>query len=138
MNKSCFFDSNILIYAMSDDYPKNQIVQELLNTHHVVISTRVINEFCNVMIKKRYVDFDKLTYIISAFANDYDILTVDTKLAIHALNIKAKYHHSYWDSLMIACALQSNTPILYSEDMHHNHIIENKLTIINPFYKENP
>lgn len=138
MNKSCFFDSNILIYAMSDDYPKNQIAQELLNTHHVVISTQVLNEFCNVMIKKRYVDFDKLTYIISAFANDYDILTVDTKLAIHALNIKAKYHYSYWDSLMIACALQANTPILYSEDMHHNHIIENKLTIINPFYKENP
>lgn len=115
-----------------------QFAQDLLNAHHVVISTQVVNEFCNVMIKKKYVDFNELTYIISAFANEYDILTVDTKLAIHALNIKAKYQYSYWDSLMIACALHANTSVLYSENMHHNHVIENKLTIINPFYKENP
>lgn len=133
MNNKCFFDSNILIYAMSNDYPKNQIAQNLLNHCQVAISTQVVNEFCNVMIKKKYVDFDKLSYIISAFVNDYEILIVDTKLIIDALNVKEKYHYSYWDSLMIACALKLDVSILYSEDMSHGQVINEKLTIINPF-----
>lgn len=133
MNKKCFFDSNILIYAMSNDYPKNQIAKQLLNNCQVAISTQVVNEFCNVMIKKKYVDFDKLSYIISAFSNDYEILIVDTQLVMNALNIKERYHYSYWDSLMIASALKLGVSILYSEDMAHGQIIDGKLKIVNPF-----
>jgi predicted nucleic acid-binding protein len=40
---------------------------------------------------------------------------------------------SYWDSLIISSALESGCKILYTEDMHHNQIIEGKLKIINPF-----
>ncbi len=48
-----------------------------------------------------------------------------------------KYQYSYYDSLIIAAALDSNCTILYSEDLKHNHIIENTLTILNPFINEN-
>ena len=51
----------------------------------------------------------------------------------HILNIISKYKFSYWNSLIIASALQNNCTILYSEDMQHNQLIENKLRIINPF-----
>jgi predicted nucleic acid-binding protein len=50
-----------------------------------------------------------------------------------ALNIHFKYHFSYYDSLIIASALQNECSILYSEDLNHNQKIENVLTIINPF-----
>lgn len=133
MNTKCFFDSNVLIYSLSDEYPKNQIAQQLLNQTQVAISTQVINEFCNVMIKKKYVDFDKLTYIISAFCNEYEIVLVDAYLIIEALNIKNRYHYSYWDSLIIAGSLKAKATILYSEDMQHGQVIDNQLTIINPF-----
>lgn len=135
MNKKCFFDSNILIYAMSDDYPKNHTARNLLNDYQVAISTQVVNEFCNVMIKKNYIDFDSLAYIVSAFSNDYEILTVDTNIVLDALTIKQKYRYSYWDSLMIASALKMGVSVLYSEDMAHGQIIEQKLTILNPFIK---
>lgn len=133
MDNKCFFDSNILIYAMSDDYPKNQIARQLLNHCQVVISTQVVNEFCNVMIKKKYIDFSKLSYVISAFSNEYEILVVDTKIVIDALNVKERYRYSYWDSLMIACALKMGVSILYSEDMAHGQMIDGKLKIVNPF-----
>jgi predicted nucleic acid-binding protein len=38
-----------------------------------------------------------------------------------------------WDSLIIATSLQRNCSILYSEDMQHNQVIEDKLRIVNPF-----
>jgi len=50
-----------------------------------------------------------------------------------AMQIKRKHKYSYWDSLIIASALENDCNILYSEDMQHNQVIENKLKIINPF-----
>ena len=38
--------------------------------------------------------------------------------------------------LKIKVALENNCNIIFSEDMQHNQVIENKLTIINPFIKE--
>ncbi len=42
---------------------------------------------------------------------------------------------SNWDSLIIAAALQANCYTLYSEDMQHEQIIDDTLTIVNPFLK---
>ncbi|MBS1524234.1 MAG: hypothetical protein JST19_01215 [Bacteroidetes bacterium] len=50
-----------------------------------------------------------------------------------ACKIAEKYGYSFYDSLIISAALSSNCGILYSEDMTHNHLIEKKLRIINPF-----
>jgi predicted nucleic acid-binding protein len=37
--------------------------------------------------------------------------------------------------MMLASALINNCEVIYSEDMQHNQIIEDKLTIVNPFVK---
>ncbi len=42
--------------------------------------------------------------------------------------------YSYFDSLIIASSFEYNCPILYTEDMQHNQIIENRLRLINPFH----
>lgn len=34
---------------------------------------------------------------------------------------------------MIASAIASNCNILYTEDLQHGQVIENRLTVINPF-----
>ena len=44
-----------------------------------------------------------------------------------------KYDFQQFDSLIVASALQANCTILYSEDLHHNLLVENRLQIINPF-----
>jgi predicted nucleic acid-binding protein len=49
-----------------------------------------------------------------------------------AYQLRTKYSVSYWDSLIIASALENVCSTLYSEDMQHQLIIENKLCIINP------
>ncbi|WP_144017662.1 PIN domain-containing protein [Planktothrix sp. PCC 11201] len=52
---------------------------------------------------------------------------------ITALDINSKYGYTYWDSLVLATALQHNCNILSSEDMQANQLIEQKTIIINPF-----
>lgn len=57
--------------------------------------------------------------------------SADTQLK--ALDIKSRYKLQYYDSLIIATALENVCDILYSEDMQHGLVVDNQLKIINPF-----
>ena len=50
-----------------------------------------------------------------------------------ALVIASKHKYSFYDSLVIAAALEKKCDILYSEDLQHNQKIEGTLVIVNPF-----
>jgi len=60
--------------------------------------------------------------------SDLNIRTLD-----QTIKISARYGFTFWDSMILASALENNCSVLYSEDMHHNQIIEGSLQIINPF-----
>lgn len=128
-----FMDSNILLYAIGDDLHKQPIAERLLRSLDAIISTQVLNEFCNVVFRKKLMTDDELLSSIKFFQKYFAIIDLDSHLVIDALTIKNRHQYSYWDSLIIATALKSNADILYSEDMHHTHVIDDKLTIINPF-----
>jgi predicted nucleic acid-binding protein len=49
------------------------------------------------------------------------------------MDLNIRHHLSYWDSLIIAAALEANCAILYSEDRQHGQLFNNQLTIVNPF-----
>ena len=73
------------------------------------------------MNDKYFLDTNLIVYL-------FDTIETSKK----AIEIKHRYQYSYWDSLIIASALESNCSILYSEDMHHGQVIEGRLTIQNP------
>lgn len=133
MHDQCFVDRNILIYAVSNELPKTQLARQVLSNNNIVISTQTLNEFCNVVLRKNILTIEQTSLSVSVFLNDFTVMDTTPDLVIKALQVKARYHYSYWDSVMIACALKSGTAILYSEDMAHGQIIDNQLTIINPF-----
>lgn len=133
MNNQCFIDSNILIYAVSNELPKTEMARQVLSNNKIIISTQTLNEFCNVVLRKKILTIEQTSFAVSVFLNDFAVMDTTSDLVMNALNVKAKYHYSYWDSVMIACALNSGVNILYSEDMAHGQIIDNQLTIINPF-----
>lgn len=51
-----FMDSNILLYAIGDDLHKQPIAERLLRSPNAIISTQVLNEFCNVVFRKKIND----------------------------------------------------------------------------------
>jgi len=64
------------------------------------------------------------------------LVLIDKATLILAFKISVQYQYSHWDSLIISSSLQNNCALLYAEDLQKNQVIENKLTIINPFLKE--
>ncbi len=129
-----FIDTNILVYLSSNDEIKKDIATKFLyKLSNAVISTQVLGEFSNVAIRKKILTSDKLIEYLKHFERSFEVTVITEKTIISAIKIKEKYKFSFWDSMIISAALQANCNILYSEDMHHNQIIEQKLTIVNPF-----
>ncbi len=134
MSGKCFIDTTILIYLYSiDEVQKREAVEQLLDkVEQPLISTQVINEFINVMLKKigNIVAISSAVKELSAY---FDVVLINLVTIEQALSIATKYRYSYFDSLMISSALEHNCSLLYTEDMHADQIVQNSLKIINPF-----
>ena len=134
MKDKIFLDSNIFLYGFSDiDPQKHEIAKITLLSDDFTISTQVINEVSNNMLKKLGFDEPKIIEFINSCYERYSIINFSKELFIAASKVRTKYCYSYWDSMIIAAALENGNNILYSEDLHSGQKIENKLKIINPF-----
>ena len=132
MKDKFFLDTNILLYAFGKDDYKKRIAKELIR-QRLIISVQVINEICNVLFKKFNFSVMEIKNIFNFIKNKTEIKPVNIQTIEYCLYIKEKYNFSYWDSLIISSALENQCLILYTEDMQTNQIIEEQLTIINPF-----
>ena len=128
-----FIDTNILIYLVKDTSGKAETIASLIDYNsNIYISIQVVNEFCNVAIKKLDFSYKEILFSIDKFSENFIIPKVEISTIKYAIKIKEKYGFSYYDSAIIASALQNNCSILYTEDMQHEQIIEGSLSIINP------
>jgi len=134
MPDKAFIDTNIFIYYQRSDNPQKQtIAKKLLENNSCVASTQVISEISNILTKK----YPTLEKEIQLFLQDItefcETITISKSLIFKALKLHFKYKYSFFDSLIIATALEANCSILYSEDMQNGQIVENTLKIVNPF-----
>ncbi|WP_457569338.1 PIN domain-containing protein [Desulfurobacterium sp.] len=129
-----FIDTNLWIYLYSDD-PKGTVVRNIVDRHfsYVTISAQVLGELFNVLIRKIHKQKEEARDMVSQLAQMFTIVEIKECSVMKALDINIKYRYSYWDSLIIASALESECSVLYTEDMQHGQVIENRLKIINPF-----
>jgi len=61
----------------------------------------------------------------------WQVETIDVPLVSFASKIQERNQLSFWDSLIIATAIQGDVKILYSEDLNAGQIIEG-LEVVNP------
>jgi predicted nucleic acid-binding protein len=71
--------------------------------------------------------------LIDDFFEKYPIINIEQDILNAASNLRQRYVLSFWDSLVVACALQIQVPVLYSEDLQHDQVFEGRVKIINPF-----
>jgi len=129
-----FCDTNILIYAYSStEKLKAEIANEVLFRQTVVISTQVINEFINVGLKKLKLTENQLKDAIVELNSAFYVSSFSLNTQQLALEIKSRYKLQFFDSLIIATALENSCELLLSEDMQHGLVIDERLTIVNPF-----
>ncbi|MDZ7742720.1 MAG: PIN domain-containing protein [Bacteroidota bacterium] len=133
MNPEITIDSNVLVYAFSSqDNTKKSISKKILSDC-VKISIQSINETLYVLYRKFDFKAGELLKIHKFFEETFIIKNLDITTITKGLEILNTYNYSYWDSMMLAAAIECDCKIIYSEDMHHKHLIEEKLEIINPF-----
>ena len=87
----------------------------------------------NILFKKMKLTSEKIENAILEIDNYVSIINFTLTTQIKALKIKDKYKLQFYDSLIIATAIENKCTVLYSEDMQNGLVVENVLTIINPF-----
>jgi len=134
MKGKVFVDTNLWIYLYSDN-PKGTIVRSIVDEYFadIVISTQVLGEFFNVMVRKIGKQKEEAREMVMDLFRAFKVVEVRKSSLIKALEVSIRYKYSYWDSLIIASALEAGCSILYTEDMQNGQIIEGKLRIVNPF-----
>ena len=131
-----FIDSNIFIYARVEQpgSHNHELAKKFLKAleGEIIISIQVLNEFYNVLSRYKIDDL-VIQENIKDMLKDVNLETITLDTIKTCWEIKTKYKYSYYDSLIIASALENDCSVLYTEDMHHEQLIEKKLKIINPF-----
>ncbi len=132
MRADPFFDSNVLLYLVSNDIAKAGRAETLL-AGGGTISVQVLNEISNVAMRKHgmtWSQVDTLLEPVRALCR-IEPLTEDTYDL--GRQLAARYGLSVYDSMIVASALLAGADTLYSEDMHDGLLVEDRLRIRNPF-----
>ena len=137
MSVNSLIDTNIIIYALESVDPKKykrakELVQSGLLKGNCCISRQVIQETLNVATKKLQYTIEDARYLLRDTLLPLHRMIPVSPLYERGLFIKFRYQYSFYDSLIIAAALEAGCNTLYSEDMQHGQRIE-QLIIKNPF-----
>lgn len=132
-----FVDTNVFLYARDDRYPgKQQAAGHWLATlarrDALVVSPQVIGEIHNAILRGK-IDMDAeamrlMAVELQAFshgATDLDLIT-------QAWTIRKETAFQWWDSVILASAIQAGCRYLLSEDYQHGRTVRGT-TILNPF-----
>jgi predicted nucleic acid-binding protein len=126
-----FFDTNVLLYLLSNDAAKADRAEALLATGGVV-SVQVLNEFASVASRKLTMTIPEVREILSTVRSVCAVKSLDVETHDLGLELAERYGFSIYDSLIVAAAVRAGCAILYTEDLQRGQVIEN-LTIRNPF-----
>lgn len=127
-----FFDTNVLLYLVSADPAKAERAEELL-TQPGIVSVQVLNEFAAVASRKLKKSWPEIREFLGQIRALCPVEPVTVQTHEMGLAVAEKYGYGIHDSMIIAAALLAGCTTLFSEDMQHSHVIENTLSIVNPF-----
>jgi predicted nucleic acid-binding protein len=110
-----FIDTNVLIYWV-DAGPRADVVEQLLGAQ-AVLSVQVLNEFANVLRKKRHMAVADIRSLCTTLVDVCEIYELSVRTHQLALHLMERYLLSFYDANIVAAAALSGCPVLWSEDM---------------------
>ena len=138
MKNKIFVDSNVWIYLFtSDDVSKNELARNFISDNSAkgnifVISYQVINEVGAVLKRKKKFTEDKIQFVVDVMLDLCVIQDFSREIIINASVLRDKMMVSYWDSLIMAAAIESGCQFLTSEDLQNGQETQG-ISIINIF-----
>jgi predicted nucleic acid-binding protein len=139
MSDRFFLDTNVFVYSFDQSAPMKarkaaQLIRKALTTQKGVISYQVVQEFFNVALRRFSSPMqtaDAEQYLGTVFR---PLLSLHSShaLYIEALHLQSQSGLSWYDSLIVAAAIQTHCDLLYTEDLQHGRHF-GSLQIANPF-----
>jgi predicted nucleic acid-binding protein len=128
---SHFVDTNMACYAFSTDDRSRQAIKLLRGA---TISVQVLNELTNVSRRKWRYSWDETAQAVR-FVESLVMNVRPVDLATHNMGrqLAERYQLNVYDGFIVGAALLADCDTLFSEDMQDGLVIENRLTIRNPF-----
>ena len=139
MSAECFIDTNVFVYQVDSRDARKQVIAErtvrqALITGDGCISFQVVQECLNTVTRKAQIPLSlpqAQAYLDAVLA---PLLAVNASAGLYrrALGLQGRWQFSFYDSLIIAAALEAGCTRLISEDLQHGQRVES-LVIENPF-----
>ena len=139
MKDRFFLDTNVFVYSFDQGAPAKarratELIRDAVANHKGIVSYQVVQEFLNVALKRFAVPLttaEAELYLATFFR---PLLSVHSSQGLfsEALRLAGRYRLAWYDSLIVAAAMQGECARLYSEDLQHGLQI-GALRVENPF-----
>jgi predicted nucleic acid-binding protein len=138
MAQRSFVDTNILIYAEASDEPVKQqaalaLLKRLFEGTSGVLSTQVLQEYCNVALKKLKLPAAHIRAQLALY-EQFEVMQVTPSLIRAGLDLQQTRSVAFYDALVLASAQAAGCHELFSEDLNTSEVIGG-LRICNPFLR---
>lgn len=127
-----FFDTNVLIYLLSADAAKADLIEEKL-AEGATVSVQVLNEFASVALRKLGMNATEIREALDPIIAICHVVPLTIEIHQRGLQVAERYRFSFYDALIAAAALESRCTMLYTEDLQDGLVIDDTLAIKNPF-----
>jgi predicted nucleic acid-binding protein len=138
MSDKVFLDTNIFVYLYDSDQPDKQararaLVERFGLSGEIVISTQVLQEF-HVSVTRKFARrlSEEQILLATRSLGRLPVVQVNVGMIFEAISLGRRFQLSFWDSLILQAALDSECRLLLSEDLQHGQRIGG-LTVENPF-----
>jgi predicted nucleic acid-binding protein len=133
-----FVDTNLFVYFRDSTEAKKQVlaadwVHYLVENRNGRISTQVLNEFYVTVTQKLKPGmtgaeaWEDVTALMV-----WNPIPIDTEVLHRAREVQTRYQFSWWDSLVVASAINAQCDFLLTEDLSEGQTLDG-VKVINPF-----
>ena len=133
-----FFDSNVIVYAMSpSETAKFQTARDLLGaaveSRRGVVSAQVLGETFVTLTRKVPRPLSRAAALANLRAlSCLRVVPLTGDLVFRAIELQGEHQLSYWDALIVAAAEGADCATLWSEDLSDGRVY-GTVTVRNPF-----
>lgn len=140
MTALAFVDTNVWVYALTTANPVRQKqAGALLNQlEQPCVNGQILREIGRVLLQKHGIDESSFRRICQMMARSCQWAPDTLSTYFLASDLRSRENLSYWDSFIVAAALDAGCTTLYSEDMQHGQVLRERLKLINPFITCSP
>jgi predicted nucleic acid-binding protein len=136
MANRSFIDTNVLIYAEANDEPVKQraaldLLKQLFEEATGVLSTQVLQEYCNVALKKLKLPAHHVRAQLDLF-EQFEVVQITPAIIRIGLDLHQTRSLAFFDAIIVATAQTAGCAVLLSEDLNTGEFMAG-VRMVNPF-----